>query len=775
MRISFYPLDISYENLEECVEIRLWGISDNGERCLLIDRNFTPYFYVKLKDDNYLDKFLHSLPATVKAEIVDKKYIGRKIKVVKITVGNQDKLQKLCRQLSKNAYVDTILEDDIRPSNRYIIDKCVYPCQWYEVDIEEEEECKVSVDKVYTVRSFVRPLERYEVPKLRVMAFSMACYSKIGSPNPSKDPVVVLAVNTIDGHKEVFLADDLDDKRLIQSFISLVRSYDPDVIVGYETNRRYLPYLITRARVNGLKLAIDRTGSEPHTSLYGHVSITGRVNIDMLDFAEDVPEVKLKTLENIADYFGVKRLSERTVIDESEIPRYWEDKEKRDQLVRYVEENAECLLGLCKLFLDYIMQLSNIVSLPPDHVLTAAVGFRVEWYLIREASKRQELIPKRVERPYLPYAGAIVLEPRIGIHSQVVVLDFKSMYPSIMIAYNVSPDTYTEEELEEEVHIAPEVRHKFRKEPPGFYKQVLEELISTRDAIRKKMKQLDALSATYRVLDARQKAIKVITNACYGYAGWIGARWYLKPVAEATTAWARSIILKAINLARDMGLEIIYGDTDSLFIRKSEKIEEFIERVKREIGFEVKIDKVFKRVLFTEAKKRYAGLTEDNTLEVVGLEVIRGDWANIARRVQEDVLKAILIENSKTKAIEVARQYIGSVRKKKRPFSDFVIWKTLTKPIEDYEVRGPHIEAARLLIRAGWKVSTGDKIGYVITAGSGKLYERAKPYIMASIDEIDVDYYITHQVIPAALRVLSVLGVDEKAIKEKQGTLLSWI
>ena len=177
--------------------------------------------------------------------------------------------------------------------------------------------------------------------------------------------------------------------------------------------------------------------------------------------------------------------------------------------------------------------------------------------------------PKRVEQPYIPYAGGLVLSPKPGLHENIAVLDFKSMYPNIMITYNLSPDTYIAPEEPEPpsgVFVAPEVGHKFRKAPPGFYKEALTYLINVRGNIRQKMKTLNPRTVEYHVLDARQKAVKIITNAAYGYAGWIGARWYIKPVAEAASAWGRHIILTASQMAEKAGIAVVYGDTDSLFL-----------------------------------------------------------------------------------------------------------------------------------------------------------------------------------------------------------------
>ena len=142
----------------------------------------------------------------------------------------------------------------------------------------------------------------------------------------------------------------------------------------------------------------------------------------------------MKNLENVADFLGVKKLEERTLIEEIDIATHWEDNQKRRSLLQFSKENAQSVMGITEAMLSFAMQLSSLVGLPLDHVGTAAVGFRVEWFLMHEAYKIGELIPKRVERPYIPYVGAVVLAPKPGLHENIAALDFKSMYPNIMIA-----------------------------------------------------------------------------------------------------------------------------------------------------------------------------------------------------------------------------------------------------------------------------------------------------------------------------------------------------
>lgn len=770
----FWLLDINYEVKNHQPEIWLWGIDSEGRRILIIDRSFTTYFYVLPEPgedaENLIEKIRRvgdSLPYVVGLEVVNRKFFGKPVKAVKVYLQDPDLIQEYIKVISKVKGVGECVEDDIRYSMRYMIDNGVVPCGWHEVEVEEvPNTVSAEVDRVLIAKSRLKHLPNIiERPNLRVLGFSIICYSHKGSPKPERDPIIIISVMSNTGEQRQFVSENAgDDRKIIGDFIKYVRDFDPDIMVGFENNRRDIPYLMARAKMNGLALRIDRANTEPHTSTYGHISVTGRANIDLLDYADEFPEVKIKTLANIADYLGVMKIEERTLIEDVDFAKYWDDPEKRPELLKFSMDETKCVMGVFEAILDFAIQLSSLVGLPLDHIGTAAVGFRVEWFLIRHAYQMGELVPKRVEKPYIPYAGAIVLEPKPGIHENVAVLDFKSMYPNIMITYNVSPDTYIPPErgAEADVFIAPEVNHRFRREPPGFYREVLLKLIKARDDVRSELKRVDPKSPEYKILDARQKAIKVITNATYGYAGWIGARWYIKPVAEAVTAWGRHIIMSTIKMAKSLGLEVIYGDTDSIFVKyEPDKVEKLSKMIRESIGLEIKPDKLYVRILFTEAKKRYCGLMPDGRLDTVGLEAVRGDWANIAKNIQEKVLEIVLKDLSVRRAVEYVRNYINNLREKKVPFGDLIIWKTLTKPLEEYEVRAPHVEAARILQKMGWTLSVGDKIGYVITSGSGRLYERAKPYVLASYDEIDIEYYITNQIIPAALRILSLFGIRE--------------
>jgi len=778
LKLLFYLLDTSYEVRDNRPVILIWGLTDSGDPVLILDDTFRPYFYVLPEDKVDLTtlatrvKTLSRPPSPItKVEMVERRYYGKPVKVLRVETVIPEFVREYREKIRKIEGVRDVLEADIRFAMRYIIDRSAIPCTWYEAEVEEVEEERRYRARVYRLLSGLKQAKRDLPPDLKVVAFDIEVYNPAGSPRPKHDPVIIIAA--YDGREvKQFLAEEsgkgIRDAGAIRSFVSYVKELDPDIIVGYNSNGFDWPYLLERAKINNVRLDVGRVkGAEPRSSAYGHISVPGRLNVDLYDFAQEIGEVKIKSLEEVADYLGVMKKDERVLIPWYRLYEYWDNEEKRRTLLRYSRDDVIATYGLSEKFLPFAIQLSALTGLPLDQVGAASVGYRLEWYLMREAFRFGELVPNRAERRAESYKGAIVLEPKKGVHENIAVLDFSSMYPNLMIKYNIGPDTFVEGECEEdECYVIPEVGYKFRKEPPGFFKNVLTTLLRLRKQVKSEMKKYPPDSPMYRLLNERQKALKVLANATYGYMGWSGARWYFRQGAEAVTALGRATIRMAIEIAKSLGLEVIYGDTDSLFVKyDKDRVEEFIRRVGEELELEIKIDKVYRRVFFTEAKKRYVGLLEDGRVDIVGFEAVRGDWTEIAKEVQEEVAKIVLSKGEVSEAINYVRKVIADLRAGKIDITKLVIWKTLTRPISQYTAEPPHVAAAKRLIKAGYKVEVGDKIGYVVVKGAGRISDRAVPYIMADPKDVDVEYYVKHQIIPAALRILRYFGVSEKALE----------
>lgn len=742
----------------------LWGISNEGKRLLLVDDNVESFFFLKpLNGVNPDEAIREAFPegkrhGVTRMEVCDKLVLGKPVKVVKVCVDRSDNVEKAVGRLEKLKLFEKAYESDLRLSTRYLLEKNLTPSSWLEAEVERNP----LLPSIPNVEAFkvkaVRPLEEEKAPELRVMAVHLLKVGGKGSPKPEYDPIV--AISTYDGKElKQFRFDGKTDKHLIEGFLDQVKRVDPDVIVGYGITEDW-SYLAERCKRVDVQLEVGRNYAKPHTSVFGHVSVTGRISIDLFHNARENPQLTEYTLDEYAESLGLKV---GQMIPEHKYSEYLSSASEAEKLFKQSEEYAKLLHRIWMMLGDFAIQLSQITGLPMDHVFTASSGHRAEAYLIREAYSLGELIPPRVEKPYIPYAGGLVLQPQEGVYENVSVIDFSSMYPNIMLKYNVSPDTYVPEGEEcKDCYVSPESKHRFRKDYRGVYTRMLQKLLEARRSVRKRLETVEEGSVEYRILDARQKALKILANTLYGYAGWIGARWYLRQVAESVAEWGRYTIRMAIQKARQMGMKIVYGDTDSIFIMDGEKLKELVGWIEGELEMEARIDKKYRRILFTEAKKRYGGLLEDGGLEVVGLEVVRGDWAEIAKETQLGVLKTMLETMDVGKAVSYVRNIIAETRSGRVEMEKMIIWKRMTKPPEAYEVRAPHVLAALELSKRGWRIDVGDKVGYVIVKGSSKIGERAKPYQLVEKKDIDYEYYVKNQIVPAAMRILKVFGVEEE-------------
>jgi len=767
LRLEFWLLDLNRETHDGRSAIWLWGVSHDNKRVLVIDANFQVYFYLLPKRGQTVDQLKERIekekphPSVDRTVIEKRKRLGAERQVLKVFCKDPDTLEKCAKECVKQLGAETSFEEKLRYSIKYQIEFEIRPCQWYSVEGTESssDPGKYHVDRVFETSGHPTPSTRENSPKLRLLSLSILAVSPTGSPSPIRDPVRLVSWKTKENKADTIQSEKNSEDELIEGFSKIQQKFDPDVVFSFGGNTFDWPFLIKRAGRTKAKLSVGRDDGPARQSLYGHFSLTGRANVDLLDFSQDLYDVKIKTVENVGRYLGVE--ASTPTIDETEYYERWTGRD-RLVLVEQMKSQATSIFNVGEDALDYALQLSNLSALPPDQVLAAAVGFRVDSYLLLEAHKLGELIPGREELNIIPYKGAIVLEPSVGLHDNVAVLDFSAMYPSLMVKYNISPDSLVEREGDE-VFEVPEVGHHFRKNPPGFYKIVLSQLIASRQAAKLEAAKSPRGTPEHKILKAREKATKVITNATYGYAGWAGSRWYSREVAESAAALGRDTINKSIDIAKNLGLKVLYGDTDSLFVQYEEKlVNHFIKDIDKNLGLEINLGQLYKRILFTEAKKKYAGLLDDGELDVVGMEAIRGDWSNLARNVQNEVLKLVLQDGNPLRARSYVTSLIKDLESAKVPKSSLVIWKTLTKRPDEYEVNAPHVEVARKMAKEGWPVTVGDKVGFIITKKPGKLYQKAEPHFKVLMDQVDYEYYVHNQIIPAATRVLEVFGIAEK-------------
>lgn len=796
-RVGFFILDVQQGGTGDAPEIMLWGRTEKGEPALVMDRSFRPYFYVEPAHDSKKDldelilkiselKYEGSKPD--KVEAVDRKFFGNEKKMIKITLTKPGDVAKFRDLLKEWVNIKGQFEYAITFYRRYMVDRGITPLTWAWV----EGEPRVS-DRGHVVieAENVTPMEEEGYPEPRILAFDLELVDQDG-----EERIIMASMRDNKGLKKVltykkvaldFLELVNDEEDLIHRLIDIIRSRDPDIITTYNGDRFDFVHLSNRAKKYGIKLSMGRTDREMQFKRRGRIYsawIEGRVHVDIFDFIENILASSLSSEVLSLDMVSREIIGKgKKKIEWEEMQRAWEQSKGLEQVVKYCLNDSELTLSLTKALLPQVFELSRITGQTPFDTSRMTYSQLVEWLLIRRAHAKGELIPNRpkfeeirIRRKAAPYTGGYVYPPKVGIHQNIALFDFMGLYPSITITHNVSPETLYcqccggEKAKDEKVHKVPGEDYYYCKMHPGFVTGTLEELVERRSKIKEKMKGLDEDSKHYLVLDTRQRALKLLANASYGYYGYAGSRWYSRVCAKSITAWGRYYIQRVIKRAQNLGYEVIYGDTDSLFLKVKalSDANDFLAAVNRSLpgAMELEFQGLFKAGLFTPAKsgltakKRYALIDDEGEITIRGFEKVRRDWSKIARDTQERVLLAILRDNSPEMAVKIARKTINDIIKGRIDMDSLVIRTQLTRPMKDYEQIGPHVVAARKAIARGKPVAQGSLVAYIITKGSGLISERAEPAEDAR--DYDPDYYVNNQVIPAAMRVLSGLGYSEE-------------
>ncbi|MDO8628847.1 MAG: DNA polymerase domain-containing protein, partial [Nanoarchaeota archaeon] len=317
------------------------------------------------------------------------------------------------------------------------------------------------------------------------------------------------------------------------------------------------------------------------------------------------------------------------------------------------------------------------------------------------------------------------------------------------------------------------VHYYYKTKPQGFIPGILKDIVQRRARIKTLMKQQNKKDP---ILNARQYGLKILANSFYGYFGFGGARWYSNNGAASITAWARHYIQTTIKQFQEEGFNVLYSDTDSLYMTLGKKKQadaiKLKEKINKELpeGMELELENHYVRGIFVMkkggeqkgAKKKYALLDEKGTIKVRGFETIRGDWSVIARETQQRLLEIILKENNPEKASNYIKETIKAAQQKKIPLEKMIIRKQLKKEIKDYDNIGPHVAIAKKMEERGMHIEAGSIITYIIDEGKGMIRDRAK--IPDEAKSYDAEYYINHQILPAVQPLLDVLHIKEEEL-----------
>ena len=590
-------LDIDYITEDEKPIIRLFA-KEKENNIVLIDDSFKPYLYVlpvgSLED---CEKAIREEISDVEIEPMVKKDFQVETDFLKLTFKHPQSLAKYRDTLRNLSQVAEIREFDIPFYRRYLIDKNVIPMTRVKIMGEpldtfgslNANELGLEIIKLSTPPVLVNDI----VSDFRILSFDLEVRNPRGMPNSEVDEIIMIGVSSNFGIKKVistknktvdndFVQKVGSEKEMIQTFVDLINENNVDIIVGYNSDNFDFPYLKERAKILDVDVDIGMDNSTVKFIRRGYAnaaSIKGLIHVDLYLVMRRYMSLERYTLERVyEELFGIEKID----VPGEKIWQYWDsDNEKLDLLFDYSLDDVVATLEIAEQTLPLNLELTRIVGQPLFDLSRMATGQQAEWFLVKEAYFDNEVIPNKSSANFTDRmtadnnAGGYVREPEIGLHENLVQFDFRSLYPSIIISKNISPDVLEFGEVDniDDYNVSPEHDFKFKKEPTGFIPSVIAKILNERFRIKREMKEsTDPIEK--RTLDVQQQAIKRLANTMYGIYGFPRFRWYSFECAKAITAWGRQYIKKSIKQAEKFGFYAIYADTDGFYAKYKKKSKE---------------------------------------------------------------------------------------------------------------------------------------------------------------------------------------------------------
>ncbi|MBS3054404.1 MAG: hypothetical protein J4431_02625 [Candidatus Aenigmarchaeota archaeon] len=755
--MKFCLLDADY-SLDERPNVRLFGVDDKGMSVMVLD-SFEPYFYA-------LDK------AGLKERLKKIKDV-RKVESVGMFLGVKQKkfLRIFCERPSDvrdavKAKTDCF-EYSLNLYKRYLIDKKFYPLDW--LDVKGKERKGLGFSRVVEAAN-IKKMPGGKAPALKIMALDIEVID---------EKIVMFSVADNAGYREAVSSEN--EKELLERMREIFQRRDPDMVATYNGDQFDFDVISRRADANGAKLLLSRDGSPLYfrKSMWTSAAkIKGRVHIDLFAFVSRLMSQQLQSEVFTLDEVSRELLGRgKETHSMEQLERMW--KSERERMEKYCLNDSELALALCGNLLPQIFALSRISGQLPFDSSRMTFGALSEWYLVRKAAEKGIMSPNpphyaeaQARRERVPIKGGYVKEPLAGLHSNIAVFDFRSLYPSVIVSFNISPETLNEKGCENYNEV-PAFKHRFCKERTGFVPAMVREILEKRAEIKKKLKA----GKSAALQEQQQFGLKILANATYGMFANPNARWYSYECAESSAAYGRHYIQQAITEAGKSGFVALYGDTDSLFVKLPDErnvktdAKKFLKRMNAKLPgvMELDLQGFYRKGLFIPqksgnvAKKRYALLDEKGAVTVRGLEAVRRDWCDLAKNLQREVIRLVL-EGREKDALETVRNAVNRVATRQIAIDEIAISTQLSRPLEQYKTKNVHSVIARKLKEAGKPAGEGTIFSYVIKKGAGSISDRAELADKVGKDDYDADYYVNNQILPAAFRILQTLGYKQEEL-----------
>ncbi len=630
--------------------VLLYGKLESGETFLVRDGRAVPHFWIR-RDDASRARELGASPLEADGTIT-----LRREPTVRVEVPTPPDTVPLRDRLTAAGI--PCYEADVRFATRYLIDRGIRgsleirgePHEGDGVDLVFESPDLLPAD--WSIRPSLLSFDIETDPRASEL-LSVSLYGEgiaevlLRTPPGASCPDGAVPFRT--------------EREMIQAFCRRVREVDPDVLTGWNVIDFDLEALVRLGKRHGVSLELGRglgpARVEPARFRFGSsfATVPGRVVLDGIQLLRGA---FVRMEEYGLDFVARQVLGEGKLLSGhrrlEEIQRTFRD--DRELFVRYNLADARLVIDILeKLQLVALaVERSRLTGMPLDRVSSSIASF--DFLYLSELRSRKVVAPSVVPGAAAgaPTTGGHVLEPAPGVYRNVLVFDFKSLYPSVIRTFQLDPLGYLETPGAGDDPIVAPSGAAFRREP-GILPRILDELFPLREAAKAAGEQ------------TRSQAIKILMNSFYGVLGTPACRFHNPEIANAITSFGREVLLWSKARIESSGLRVLYGDTDSLFVLSGTEDSAAARRIGQELAraltvdlarhvrdtwrvvsrLELEFETLYLRLLLPHvrhgtagARKRYAGLVEEHgRTEVVftGMEVVRRDWTELSKRVQREL------------------------------------------------------------------------------------------------------------------------------------------
>jgi len=688
-------------------EMTVWLITEKGERVKFIDE-FLPKIYVSgnITDLSKLADRLRHSKSVVKWTYVEKYadfMSDKKSKVMEVTVVDCRVRSLLARRILRLGGYDRyrLYNADVPDVQMYLYEKDVFPLAHVGVAFQGKRLAYWLMDSVESID--------YKLPPLRQLKLKVQIANK--KPVPSfKDAIQSI---TLESECNQIVINEGDEKQKILSMVEALWKENPDIVLTDGGDSFLFPYLTHRASLNSVLNNL----------------ILGRENVPLK--AERKHGTTFFSYGRVYFKAPTHRLYGRIHID------------TRNTFIH----SSSSLQGL--------IEVARTCRVPLHRAARASIGSIMSSLQLYQAIKDDILVPWKKSEPesyksgwelLIADRGGFIFEPKLGLHNNVVEVDFASMFPTLMATRNISGETILCRCCPNSTLRVPELGYNVCRKREGIVPKTLW-LILKKRALYKQLRDNAENAESREIFDQRQGALKWILVTCFGYLGYRNSRFGKVDAHIAVCAFARDALLKTVRIAEERGFEVIHGIVDSLWLKKEnaepKDYAELCGAVSRETGLSLNVEGRYRWIVFLPSKthagvpvlNRYYGVFDSGKIKVRGIEARRSDTPKFINDAQMDMIRALAKARDSQEfveripeALKILRNYAKRLIEGKVPTTELLIAKRLSKHPSCYAHGVLNSIAAKQLIREGVEISAGQIIQYLITRYKGKsALGRAQP------------------------------------------------